>query len=66
MRKGSTLDYVLVAGLGLVLLVLVIVLFQVNNLGNEPYVEYYNNDLTQTKQYTKYGKTYLLGVNYKF
>lgn len=32
MRKGSTLDYVLVAGLGLVLLVLVIVLFQVNNL----------------------------------
>jgi iron complex outermembrane receptor protein len=42
------------------------VLFQVNNVGNEPYVEYYNNDLTQTKQYTKYGKTYLLGVNYKF
>ncbi|MFN3304025.1 MAG: TonB-dependent receptor [Roseateles sp.] len=42
------------------------VLFQVNNLGNEPYVEYYNQDLTQTKQYTKYGKTYLLGVNYKF
>jgi iron complex outermembrane recepter protein len=42
------------------------ILFQVNNVGNEPYVEYYNNDLTQTKQYTKYGKTYLLGVNYKF
>lgn len=42
------------------------ILFQVNNLGNEPYVEYYNNDLTQTKQYTKYGKTYLFGVNYKF
>lgn len=42
------------------------VLFQINNLGNEPYVEYYNNDLTQTKQYTKYGKTYLFGVNYKF
>ena len=42
------------------------VLFQVNNLGNEPYVEYYNNDLTQTKQYTRYGKTYLFGVNYKF
>jgi len=42
------------------------VLFQVNNLGNEPYVEYYNNDITQTKQYTKYGKTYLFGVNYKF
>ncbi len=42
------------------------VLFQVNNVGNEPYVEYYNNDLTQTKQYTRYGKTYLLGVNYKF
>jgi len=32
MRKGSALDYVLVAGLGLVLLVLVVVLFQVNNL----------------------------------
>lgn len=42
------------------------VLFQINNLGNEPYVEYYNNDITQTKQYTKYGKTYLFGVNYKF
>ncbi|MCY4744162.1 TonB-dependent receptor [Pelomonas sp. UHG3] len=42
------------------------VLFQINNVGNEPYVEYYNNDLTQTKQYTKYGKTYLFGVNYKF
>lgn len=41
-------------------------LLQVNNLGNEPYVEYYNNDITQTKQYTKYGKTYLFGVNYKF
>ncbi len=32
MRKGSALDYVLVAGLGLVLLVLVVVLFQVNTL----------------------------------
>ena len=42
------------------------ILFQINNLGNEPYVEYYNNDITQTKQYTKYGKTYLFGVNYKF
>lgn len=42
------------------------VLFQINNLGNEPYVEYYNNDITQTKQHTKYGKTYLFGVNYKF
>ena len=32
MRKGSTLDYVLLGGLGLVLVVLVIVLFQVHNL----------------------------------
>lgn len=42
------------------------ILFQVNNVGNEPYVEYYNNDTTQTRQVTRYGKTYLLGVNYKF
>ncbi|MFG6428356.1 TonB-dependent receptor [Roseateles sp. LYH14W] len=42
------------------------VVFQINNVGNEPYVEYYNNDLTQTRQYTRYGKTYLFGVNYKF
>lgn len=32
MRKGSALDYVLVAGLGLVFLMLIVVLFQVNNL----------------------------------
>lgn len=32
MRKGSTLDYVLAGGLGLVLLVLFVVLFQVHNL----------------------------------
>jgi iron complex outermembrane recepter protein len=41
-------------------------LFQVNNASNEPYVEYYDNDPTKTRQYTTYGRTYLLGANYKF
>jgi iron complex outermembrane recepter protein len=41
-------------------------LLQVNNLNNEPYVEYYNNDPTQTRQVTRYGRSYLFGVNYKF
>jgi len=40
-------------------------LFQVNNVGNEPYVEYYNGTTGNTIDRIKYGKTYLLGVSYK-
>ncbi|MBL8519755.1 MAG: TonB-dependent receptor, partial [Betaproteobacteria bacterium] len=41
------------------------ILFQVNNANNEPYRTY---DTTPNKpnQYTTYGRTTLLGVNYKF
>lgn len=42
------------------------VLLQVNNVNNEPYQEFYNNDPTQVRQITTYGRTTLLGVNYKF
>ncbi len=40
-------------------------LVQVNNATNEPYEEYYNNDPTQVRQNTKYGRTVLFGINYK-
>ncbi len=40
-------------------------LFQVNNLTNDPYREYYNVR-SQPQQYTLYGRQYLLGVTYKF
>ena len=41
------------------------VLLQVNNLGNEPYRQYYpQNGLTQ--RYEEYGRQYLFGVTYKF
>lgn len=43
----------------------VTVLLQVNNLTNEPYRQYFNdNGLTQ--RYEKYGRQYLLGVTYRF
>jgi iron complex outermembrane recepter protein len=41
-------------------------LLQVNNVTNEPYQEFYNNDPTQVRQITKYGRTVLFGANYKF
>jgi iron complex outermembrane receptor protein len=40
-------------------------LFQVQNVFNEPYREYYV-DRTQPRVYTDYGRRYLLGVTYKF
>jgi iron complex outermembrane recepter protein len=40
-------------------------LLQVNNLTNAVYEEYYNNDPTQVRQSTKYGRTFLFGINYK-
>ena len=40
-------------------------LFQVNNATNAAYSTYYNNDPTQVREYTKYGRTYLLGASFK-
>lgn len=41
-------------------------LLQVNNLTNEPFVTYQNNDKRQVIDYQNYGKTYLVGLSYKF
>lgn len=41
------------------------VLFQVNNLTNEPYIAYSQNK-SRLLDYQEYGTQYLLGVNYKF
>ena len=40
------------------------ILFQVNNLSNEPYIAY---AVTETRQqdFQEYGRQYLLGVNYR-
>lgn len=40
-------------------------LFQVNNLTNEPYVSY-SEDKARVIDYQEYGTQYLLGVNYRF
>jgi len=40
-------------------------LFQVNNLTNEPYIAY-SEDKSRLLDYQEYGTQYLLGVNYKF
>jgi len=39
---------------------------QVNNLTNEPFVTYQNGDERQIIDYQEYGRTYLVGVAYKF
>ena len=41
------------------------VLFQVNNLTNEPYIAYSQNK-SRLLDYQEYGTQYLLGVNYRF
>lgn len=41
------------------------ILLQANNLNNAPYVEYKDVPSNESKR-VKYGKTYLMGVNYKF
>jgi iron complex outermembrane receptor protein len=41
------------------------ILFQVQNLFDEPYREFYS-DRSQPRVYTLYGRRYLLGVTYKF
>jgi len=40
-------------------------LFQVNNLTNEPYIAYSENK-ARLLDYQEYGTQYLVGVNYKF
>jgi iron complex outermembrane receptor protein len=44
------------------------VLLQVNNLDNEPYQEFYRDPGTpdRPRSYNEYGRTVLLGVNYRF
>lgn len=41
-------------------------LAQVNNLTNEPFVTFQNNDERQVIDYQNYGRTFLVGLNYKF
>ncbi|QSX35644.1 TonB-dependent receptor [Shewanella sedimentimangrovi] len=42
------------------------VLFQVNNLTNEPFISYTGDDQRFVRDYQNYGRNYMLGVNYKF
>ncbi|MDP5145298.1 TonB-dependent receptor [Shewanella sp. ULN5] len=42
------------------------VLFQVNNLTNEPFSSYVNGDQRQVRDYQNYGRNFMLGANYKF
>ena len=39
-------------------------LFQINNISNEPYYAY-NQDKTRYQDYQQYGTVYLLGATYK-
>jgi len=42
------------------------VLLQVNNVNNEPFSSSFDAGESQPKQYFEYGRTYLLGLNYRF
>ena len=42
------------------------VLFQVNNLTDEPFSTYNNGDERQVIDYQSYGRTYLIGLNYRY
>ncbi|WP_425988299.1 TonB-dependent receptor [Brevundimonas sp. TWP2-3-2] len=42
------------------------VLFQVNNLTDEPFQTFQNGDERQVIDYQTYGRTFLIGVNYKY
>ena len=42
------------------------ILFQVNNLTDEPFKTYQNGDERQTIDYQQYGRTYLIGVSYRY
>lgn len=41
-------------------------LLQANNITNEPFKTYDNDDQRQTIDYQKYGATYMVGVSYRF
>ncbi|MGH8241559.1 MAG: hypothetical protein ACREXP_31695, partial [Steroidobacteraceae bacterium] len=40
------------------------VLFQVNNLSNEPYIAYAVSE-TRQQDFQEYGRQFLLGINYR-
>ncbi|MCW3173962.1 TonB-dependent receptor [Shewanella subflava] len=42
------------------------ILFQVNNLTNEPFTSYTGDDQRLVRDYQNYGRNYMLGANYKF
>ncbi|MEZ9540172.1 TonB-dependent receptor [Shewanella sp. 10N.286.51.B8] len=42
------------------------VLFQVNNLTNEPFTSYTGEDARHVRDYQNYGRNFMLGANYKF
>jgi iron complex outermembrane receptor protein len=42
------------------------ILFQVNNLENTPFTQEFDRRADRPRKYFEYGRTYLLGVNYKF
>ncbi|MBT1446024.1 TonB-dependent receptor [Shewanella sp. JM162201] len=42
------------------------VLFQVNNLTNEPFISYFGDDKRFVRDYQNYGRNFMLGANYKF
>jgi len=41
-------------------------LLQANNITNEPFKTYDNNDARQTIDYQEYGATYMIGVSYRY
>ena len=41
-------------------------LFQVNNMTDEPFHTFQNGDERQVIDYQTYGRTFLIGVNYKY
>ena len=42
------------------------ILAQVNNLTDEPFKTFENGDERRTIDFQKYGRTFLVGVNYRF
>jgi len=42
------------------------ILFQVNNLTNEPFTSYTSDDQRLVRDYQNYGRNFMLGANYKF
>jgi iron complex outermembrane receptor protein len=42
------------------------VVFQVNNLTDEPFITYTGDDARHVRDYQNYGRNFMLGANYKF